>query len=120
MFNFGNQQAIDIRYNLILLLSRIGGRELNSLSNNFLAEIIEGNKFTGVINKAYGVAEEGNFYRAKTSLSSTLTETQDLIARGVILWQACRKKETAEESKDWKAMDEFITHDINYIYYMVF
>jgi len=120
LFNFGNQQAIDIRFNLILLLSRIGGRELNTLSNNFLAEIIEGNKFTGVINKAYGVAEEGNFYRAKTSLPSTLTETQDLIARGFILWQACRKKETAEESKNWAAMDEFITHDINYIYYLVF
>ena len=119
-FNFGQRQSVDIRFNLILLLSRIGGRELNSLLNNFLAEIIEDNKFGGVINKVYGVAEEGNFYRAKIALPSTLTETQDLIARAIILWQACRKKETEEGSKNWKAMDEFISHDLNYIYYMAY
>jgi hypothetical protein len=119
-FNFDNKQAVDIRFNLILLLSRIGGRELNSLSNNFLAEIIEDNKFNGVINKVYGVAEEGNFYRAKMVLPSTLTETQDLIARAFILWQACHKKESEQESKSWTAMDDFITHDINYIYYMAY
>ena len=40
-FNFGANQAIDYRFNLILLMSRIGGKQLNSLSNDFLAEIIE-------------------------------------------------------------------------------
>jgi hypothetical protein len=54
------------------------------------------------------------------ALPSTLTETQDLIARAFILWQACRKKESEEEGKNWTAMDEFITHDINYIYYMAY
>ena len=117
-FNF--RQPVDIRYNFILLLSRIGGKELNSLSNDFLAEIIENNKFNGVLNKVYGVAEEGNFYRAKTSLPSTLTETEDLFARTYILWQACVKKETEEERKNWVAMDKFVTHNNNYIYYMVF
>jgi hypothetical protein len=117
-FNFGANQAIDYRFNLILLLSRIGGKQLNSLSSNFLAEIIEGNKFDGVISRVYGIAEEGNFYRALTSIPSTLTETQDLNARAFIIWQACRKKEAEEGVQKWKAMDEFITHDFNYIFYL--
>jgi len=117
-FNFGRSQAIDFRFNLILLLSRIGGKELNAMSNNLFAEIIEGNKFNGVLSKVYGIAEEGNFYRAKTSLPSTLTETEELMSRAFILWQACRKKEAVEGTNNWKAMDEFLTHDFNYIFYL--
>jgi energy-coupling factor transporter ATP-binding protein EcfA2 len=117
-FNFGANQAIDYRFNLILLMSRIGGKQLNALSNNFYADIIEQNKFNAVLSKVYGIAEEGNFYRALTAIPSTLTETQDLIARAFIIWQACRKKEAEEGVQKWKAMDEFITHDYNYIFYL--
>jgi energy-coupling factor transporter ATP-binding protein EcfA2 len=117
-FNFGTNQAIDFRFNLILLLSRIGGKELNSISNNFLAEIIEQNKFFGVLSRVYGVAEEGNFYRAKTAIPSTLTESEELTARSFILWQTCRKKESEEGSQQWKAMDEYLTHDFKYIFYL--
>ena len=117
-FNFGPNQAIDYRFNLILLMSRIGGKHLNSLSSDFLAEIIEGNKFDGVTSRVYGIAEEGNFYRALTAIPSTITESQDLIARAFIIWQACRKKEAGEGIQKWKAMDEFITHDFNYIFYL--
>ncbi len=117
-FNFGTNQAIDYRFNLILLLSRIGGKELNALSSDFLADIIEENKFRGVTSRVYGIAEEGNFYRALTSIPPTLTESQDLIARAFIIWQACRKKEAEEGVQKWKAMDEFLTHDLNYIFYL--
>jgi energy-coupling factor transporter ATP-binding protein EcfA2 len=117
-FNFGASQAIDFRFNLILLLSRIGGRELNQLSDQFLKEIIEQNKLNGVFAKVYGVAEEGNFYRAFISIPTTLTETEDLISRSLILWQACIKKETEEERAKWSSMDTFITTDFNYIFYL--
>ena len=116
--NFGASQAIDFRFNLILLMSRIGGKQLNSLSNKYLADIIEQNKFFGVISRVYGIAEEGNFYRAQMAIPSTLTETEDLTARANIVWQACRKKELEEGSKKWAAMDDFFTHDFNYIFYI--
>lgn len=116
-FNFGANRALDIRYNLILLLSRIGGSQLNTMSARFLTEIIEGNKFDAVISRVYGVAEEGNFYRALTAIPATLTEAQDLEARAFILWQACQKQEAREGVRKWKAMDEYITHDFNYIYF---
>ena len=117
-FNFGANQAIDFRFNLILLLSRIGGKDLNTFSSNFLAEIIEGNKFDGVTSRVYGIAEEGNFYRALTAIPSTLTESQDLIARAFIIWQACRKNEMESGNQQWSAMDYFFTHDFNYIFYL--
>ena len=117
-FNFGANQAIDYRFNLILLMSRIGGKQLSGLSNNSFAEIIEQNKFGAVLSKVYGIAEEGNFYRAKTAIPSTLTETEELIARSIILWQACQKKELEKGELKWKTMDDFITHDFNYIFYL--
>lgn len=117
-FDYGFNRAIDYRYNLVLLLSRIGGRKLNAISNNFLSGIIEQNKFEGILSRAYGVAEEGNFYRAKTSLPANLTETEDLTARSYILWQACRKKESEDELRKWETMDDFLTHDYNYIFFM--
>jgi energy-coupling factor transporter ATP-binding protein EcfA2 len=117
-FNFGATQAIDFRFNLILLMSRIGGRELNLLSDQFLKDIIEQNKFNGVFSKVYGVAEEGNFYRAFISIPATLTETEDLISRSLILWQACIKKETEVEHKIWASMDKFFVTDFNYIFYL--
>lgn len=117
-FNFGVRRAVDSRFNWILLMSRIGGRELNTLSDNILADIIEQNKFFGISSKVYGVAEEGNFYRAKTTIPSSLTETEELSARQFIVWQACRKKETPEEQSRWHSMDRFITNDFNYIFYL--
>ena len=116
-FNFGVNESIDFRFNLILLLSRIGGKQLNLMSNNFLAEIIEQNKFFGIMSRVYGIAEEGNFYRAKMALPSTLTEGEELIARSIIMWQASRKKEAEAGGAKWTAMDEFITHNFNYIFY---
>jgi len=117
-FNFGPNTDIDIRDNLILLLSRIGGRELNSISDQFLREIIQQNKFDGLVSRVYGVAEEGNFYRAETTIPSILTESQDLQLRSVILWQASIKKESPEERARWAKMDEFLTYDYNYIFYL--
>lgn len=118
LFSFGNRRAIDIRNNWILLMSRIGGRQLNALSDNLLAEVLEGNKFGAIISRVYGVAEEGNLYRAKMAIPATLTETEDLIANSFILWQACRKKETPEEQERWKPMDRFMAGDFNYIFFI--
>ena len=117
-FNFGINQAIDFRFNLILLMSRIGGKKLNALSDNYLSDIIEQNKFFGVMSRVYGISEEGNFYRARTAMPSTLTETQELMGRAFIVWQAAKKREMETGEKQWTAMDEYITNDFNYIFYL--
>ena len=117
-FNFGNDNRTkDFRNNLIQLLSRIGGRQLNSLSDKFLAEIIELNKLGAVSSRVRGLAEDGNFFLAKTSIPYTLTEFEDLVARVNIIWSASRKKELEAGNHKWTAMDEFVSHDRNYIFY---
>lgn len=118
IFNFGANQAIDFRFNLILMMSRIGGKQLNIFSDNFYTEIIEQNKPFAVICKVYGVAEEGNFYRAQTAIPSTLTESDELISRSLIIWQASQKKELAEGGLKWRSMDDYLSHDFNYIFYL--
>ena len=117
-FDYGFSRPMDYRSNLILLLSSIGGRKLNAMSNQLLSNIIELNKFPGILSRLQGVAEEGNFYRAKMGLPATLTETDDLTARSIILWQACQKKESAEQRRKWKTMDDFLTRDYNYIFFI--
>jgi energy-coupling factor transporter ATP-binding protein EcfA2 len=117
-FDFGVNQQIDIRQNLILLLSRIGGSELNEISNDLLREMVEGAKFSGIISRVYGVAEEGNFYRAYSAMPPTLTEGQELFLQSLILWQAAIAQQTEEEAERWKPMDTFFTHDYNYVFYL--
>ena len=116
-FDFGINRQIDIRQNLILLLSRIGGRELNEISNDVLREMVQGVKFSGIISRVFGVAEEGNFYRAMTALPPTLTENQELFLQSLILWQASIEQQTEEEAARWKPMDTYFTHDFNYVFY---
>jgi hypothetical protein len=116
-FDFGVNRQIDIRQNLILLLSRIGGSELNEISNDLLREMVQDVKFSGIISRVFGVAEEGNFYRAFTAMPSTLTEGQELFLQALILWQAAIAQQTEEEALRWKPMDTFFTHDYNYVFY---
>jgi len=117
-FDFGVNRQIDIRQNLILLLSRIGGRELNEISNDVLREIVEDVKFSGIISRVFGVAEEGNFYRAYTAMPPTLTESQELFLQSLIIWQASIEQQTDEEAVRWEPMDTFFTHDFNYVFYL--
>lgn len=118
LFDFGVNRQIDIRQNLILLLSRIGGRELNEISNDVLREMVEDVKFNGIFSRVFGVAEEGNFYRAMTAMPPTLTESQELFLQSLILWQASIEQQTEEEATRWKPMDTFFTHDFNYVFYL--
>ncbi len=117
-FEFGANSQIDVRFNLILLLSRIGGREMNDISNDILREIIEGSKFRALNSKVYGVAEEGNFYRAQISKPSLLTDNQELFLNTTILWQAAIAQETDEEREQWAKFDDYYTYDFNYVFYL--
>jgi len=105
----------DYREQLVMLLSRIGGRPLNAIADNLVGVYQEGFKFNVITSRVEGVAAEGNFYRAKQAIPSTLTEQEDLICRVLILWQSCINRESAEEKKKWKKIDEYKNNNLNYI-----
>lgn len=66
----------------------------------------------------WGSAEEGNYYRAVTSITSTFTEREELFSRGLILLEECKRTESAESARHWRVMDEYYIYDREYIYYM--
>ncbi|MBS1976240.1 MAG: ATP-binding protein [Bacteroidetes bacterium] len=108
---------MDSRYNLIRLMSRIGSEEINNLALTVLREIQEQNKYFAIQGRIVGVAAEGNFYRALTSIPSTLTETQDLECRTMIMAEACKAREKSVTSPMWRAMDLFNEWEWRYIFF---
>ena len=68
-------------------------------------------KFQATGGTVRGIAERGDYYAARMSIPSTLTEEQDLICRTIILLQAAREREKINDSPGWEAMDQFYAWD---------
>ncbi|HEY6435812.1 MAG TPA: hypothetical protein VIY47_04420, partial [Ignavibacteriaceae bacterium] len=99
----------DARYNLIALLSKIGGEKINKIAFEVLRDVPEGPKFFGISRMSNSMAFEGNFYNALSVIPSTLTEEQDLIVCDIIFWVACFNQEKMSGKNEWTSMDRFIT-----------
>jgi hypothetical protein len=99
---------LDSRYGQIKILSQIGSRAINNNADEILRDIPEAGKFDGVVARVTGIAGEGNYYRALTSIPKTLTESQDLECRTMILLQDCRAKESLDGNTKWKAFDNYL------------
>ncbi|ULQ51013.1 ATP-binding protein [Flavihumibacter fluvii] len=110
--------ALDPRTDQLLVLSEIGSKTINAHAKEVLRDIPEGAKFGAIYYQVIGISYEGNYYRALTSLPTTLTESQDLICRTLILLEACRAKERLSGDTSWKPFDEYLFWDINYINYL--
>ena len=109
------QLPLDCRNGQILVLSEIGSRALNNSAEDVLREIPEEFKFEGIISRVTGIAGEGNYYRALTSIPKTLTESQDLYCRTMILLEDCRTRERLQNNNRWNAFDENLNWSRNYI-----
>jgi hypothetical protein len=71
-----------------------------------LRDITEDGKFDGISSRVDGIAVEGNYYRAWSSIPTTLTESQDLYCRTLILYEDCRAKEKTGGGSDWTNFDK--------------
>lgn len=111
-------EETDPRNNGVRLLSRIGSERINKLAVEMLRDVDEYLKFNVILSQVIGVTGEGNFYRARTSIPNTLTETQDLECRTMILLEACKKREQGKTTSGWLAMDRFFDWQWNYIFYL--
>ncbi|MBZ5858416.1 ATP-binding protein [Flavihumibacter profundi] len=109
---------LDPRVDQILVLSEIGSKSVNTHASEILRDIPEGGKFFGIYYQVLGVSYEGNYYRALTSLPSTLTESQDLVCRTLILLEACRVRERQTGDQKWTSFDKNLLWDINYLNYL--
>ena len=96
------ETGVDYRSGLIRLLSRIGGKRLNKLSESILSEFMNDNRTSSIVNRVDGIAGEGNFYLARQAIPSTLIEVEDIITRAILIWHASLKKETEKEKEKHK------------------
>ncbi|MEO5581386.1 MAG: hypothetical protein ABIR66_01735, partial [Saprospiraceae bacterium] len=117
-FSQFNGPAIDIRFSLIRLLTRIGSEKINQKALSILKGIPEEFKPPALINIMDGIADEGNYYRAVSSIPNRLTENEDLLCRIFILNHAARKKETPELAATWAALDYYLNYNFNYVFYV--
>jgi hypothetical protein len=99
-------QRVDPRYYEIQILSEIGSRAINNYASEILRELPEGGKYGGIVLRSLGLAYEGNYYRALTAIPNTLTESQDLQCRTLILLEACKAREKNSGNTQWKSLDE--------------
>jgi hypothetical protein len=99
-------QRVDPRYYQIQILSEIGSRAINNYASEILRELPEGGKYGGIVLRSLGLAYEGNYYRALTAIPNTLTESQDLQCRTLILLEACKAREKNSGNTQWKSLDE--------------
>jgi hypothetical protein len=106
---------LDCRVGQIRVLSQIGSEKLNHGADDLLRDIPQEYKFSGIMAKVEGIAGEGNYYRALTSIPKTLTESQDLICRSIILREDSRTKERRNTDTQWQALDRYLDWKQNFI-----
>ncbi len=112
-----NASPLDNRFNLVHVLSSIGGEQVNSKALEILRDFTQNAKTGGHFEMIWGVAREGNYYKAMSSIPSTFTESQDLNCRNLILWEECKKSESQTSAREWKSMDQFYTWEQVYVFY---
>jgi energy-coupling factor transporter ATP-binding protein EcfA2 len=107
---------IDCRKGQIQVLSEIGSQALNNQADEILKDITQDFKFDGISARIDGIASEGNYYRALTSIPKTLTETQDLVCRAIILREDSRAKEKISKNTNiqWVKLDRYLDWKTNY------
>jgi hypothetical protein len=106
---------IDPRYFQIQLLSEIGGAAFNKEVDGLTKSLPPNWQSYGAYLRVLGQAYEGNYYKAYTTIPSTLTETEDLICRQSILVEACRARERLDKTADnWRKMDLYVDWPLNY------
>jgi len=102
----------------IKTLSEVGSSALNQKATDMLRNVPEGAIIYGTLFRVGGIAREGNYYRALTSIPDNLTETQDLDCRAEILLQASMAKEKTEKNDRWKEFDNWFSWFFNYVNYI--
>ncbi|HLA58673.1 MAG TPA: hypothetical protein VK622_07930, partial [Puia sp.] len=106
---------LDCRIGQIRVLSQIGSEALNNNADDLLREIPQEYKMNGIAARIEGIASEGNYFRALTAIPKTLTETQDLICRAIILREDSRAKERKNQDSEWNAFDRYLDWKQNFI-----
>lgn len=110
----------DFRYKLVYTFGKMGGDEIEGDARTILKGMREGRKTYAQFMFIMGLAGSGNYYKASVSIPSSLTETEDLACRTLILQEACEQKDREAGVVEWKLLTDFTKYFDNYIFYEPF
>ncbi len=107
--------VFDYRYYMINSLSKIGGKDLNEISTTILTNMPDFKKPNGIIQYVSGLAHEGNYFRAKESIASDMSVTNELSCFNEILGAEIEYTSGGAALAGWENYDAFWDHLTNYI-----
>lgn len=110
----------DFRYRLLNIFGKMGGEEIEQGAKKILKDMDENSKWTGNLMLIWGLANQGNYYRAVEAIPPSFTETQDLLSRVAILNEACAERERNDVSTAWRELGAYLTYEFNYVFYEPF
>jgi len=111
LYNLLGYDEQDAKRFTIYVLGKVGGDRVNTLSNNYIKELIERVRFRGITGMILGTATDGNYYTALTTMPSTLTEDEELQCYFSVLSQIARSQ---NKTAGWAGMDESLLWPFNY------
>lgn len=111
LYNFLFYDELDAKRFAIYVLGKIGGDRVNKLSKSYIKELIERSRVRGIRGMILGMATDGNYYTALTTMPPTLTEEEELQCYFSILGQIARSQ---NKSSGWAGMDESLLWEFNY------
>jgi hypothetical protein len=110
----------EYRLRFLFLLGNIGGDKVEAGARDMMKEMNQNSKSVGNLMWIWGLANQGNYYKAMTAVPSSFTDTEEMISLIVILNQESRRKERAGEALPWNDVDTNLYQNFEYINYEPF
>lgn len=108
---------LEYRNRLVEVVEKVGSRKMRALSKDILRDTPEERKFAGAISLTKANCERGDFYRAMNSIPASLTESQDLNCKRVILWYAAKASDAQTGETRWAGFDAFY-NSLDYVLFL--
>jgi hypothetical protein len=74
-------------------------------------------KVAGVFERVIGISVVGNYHQARATIPATLTESDDLLCRTLILMEDSRTREKEKGDDQWTEFDRNFLWNIYYTEY---
>jgi len=106
----GSLGQFDYRFEMLKVLSEVGGESMNKYAMDILTEMIEFKKPGGVIELVSGIADEGNFYNAVEAIPNNMPMSNELLSYSVILAEGAKNQNRHKDPKYkgfWESWDHF-------------
>lgn len=109
---------LEFRSRFIRTMEKIGGDRMIALAREQAEESAEQRRVFCIGGIASGSCERGDFYHAAESIPPSLTETEDLRVKTIVVLFGARAREKRDNQPPWAAVDNYFS--VDYIQFLGF